>query len=297
MRPLWSSLALLLVSLLHVEGYTCPSGKSKETITLAVGESVDFSTQETDTYGKNIKRVVKFKRGKKSKCKLNFSCSAFTLTAKNSNCNKGSDFMKIGKEKFCEDNSPDVTVNGRTLNVLFRSNKRSKGGDGAECTATCISNDEASTSAPSTDPPTTTPTPATTAAPTTGGVTNGPGVSVPNVPNPGSNGGQGNLGRLSYLADGAVIVAPSGYERSWNVNNEGSKADDVSFILELISRVAEEHPAADANNVNLIGTSNGAAIIYRLLIATGIDRPFHRVFPMVSSMISVQWRDGSFWKS
>ena len=82
--------------------------------------------------------------------------------------------------------------------------------------------------------------------------------------------------RLSYLADGAVIVAPSGYERSWNVNNEGSKADDVSFILELISRVAEEHPAADANNVNLIGTSNGAAIIYRLLIATGIDRPFQR---------------------
>merc|ERR1711994_129895 len=174
-----------------------------------------------------------------------------------------------------------------------------------------------------------------------GGVTSGPGVTVPNVPNPGSdggtfeitivqswsqetnyarvtqvqvppttagqkvpmvidlhgNGGQGNLRRLSYLADGAVIVAPNGYERSWNVNNEGSKADDVSFIPELISKVAEAHPAADANNVNLIGTSNGAAIIYRLLIATGVDRPFHRVFPMVSSMISVQWRDGSFWKA
>merc|ERR1719239_364943 len=113
-----------------------------------------------------------------------------------------------------------------------------------------------------------------------GGATSGPGVTVPNVPNPGSdggtfevtivqswsqetdyarvtqvqvppttagqkvpmvidlhgNGGQGNLRRLSYLADGAVIVAPNGYERSWNVNNEGSKADDVSFIPELISR-------------------------------------------------------------
>merc|ERR1719237_928092 len=341
MRPLWTSLALLLVSLLHVEGYTCPSGKSKETITLGVGESVDFSTQETDSYGKNVKCVVKFKRGKRSKCKLNFSCSAFALTAKNPNCNKGSDFMKIGKEKFCGDeNTPDVTINGRTLNVLFRSHKRSKGNAGAVCTASCIDSEEASTSA-STEAPTTTPSPATTAAPTTGGVTSGPGVSVPNVPNPGSdggtfevtivqswsqetnyarvtqvqvppttagqkvpmvidlhgNGGQGNLRRLSYLADEAVIVAPSGYERSWNVNNEGSKADDVSFILELISRVAEEHPAADANNVNLIGTSNGAAIIYRLLIATDIDRPFHRVFPMVSSMISVQWRDGSFWKS
>merc|ERR1719418_327626 len=168
MRPFWSSLALLLVSLLHVEGYTCPSGKSKKTITLGVGESVDFSTQDADSYGKNVKCVVKFKKAKKAKCELNFSCSAFTLTAKNSNCNRGSDFLKIGKEKFCEDNSPDVTVAGRTLNVLFRSNKRSKGGVGAECTATCISNDEASTSAPPTEPPTTTPTPATTAAPTTG---------------------------------------------------------------------------------------------------------------------------------
>merc|ERR1712165_151264 len=341
MRLIWTSLALVLASLWHVQGYTCPPGKSKKTINLGVGESVDFSTQDADSYGKNVKCVVKFKKAKKAKCELNFSCSAFTLTAKNSNCNRGSDFLKIGKEKFCEDNSPDVTVAGRTLNVLFRSNKRSKGGEGAECEATCVDpGDETPTTVapPATTPP---PTPVTTAAPTTGGVTSGPGVTVPNVPNPGSdggtfeitivqswsqetnyarvtqvqvppttagqkvpmvidlhgNGGQGNLRRLSYLADGAVIVAPNGYERSWNVNNEKSKADDVSFILELIARVAEDHPAADANNVNLIGTSNGAAIIYRLLIATGIDRPFHRVFPMVSSMISVQWRDGSFWKS
>merc|ERR1712184_155454 len=86
-RPLWTSLALLLLAALsHAEDYTCPSGKSKETITLAVGKSVDFSTQENDAYGKNVKCVVKFKRGKRSKCKLNFSCSAFTLTAKNSHC-------------------------------------------------------------------------------------------------------------------------------------------------------------------------------------------------------------------
>merc|ERR1711936_1142121 len=131
MRLIWTSLALVLVSLWHVQGYTCPPGKSKKTITLGVGESVDFSTQDADSYGKNVKCVVKFKKAKKAKCELSFSCSAFTLTAKNSNCNRGSDFLKIGKEKFCEDNSPDVTVAGRTLNVLFRSNKRSKGGEGA----------------------------------------------------------------------------------------------------------------------------------------------------------------------
>merc|ERR1712223_1349215 len=167
MRLIWTSLALVLASLWHVQGYTCPPGKSKKTITLGVGESVDFSTQDADSYGKNVKCVVKFKKAKKAKCELNFSCSAFTLTAKNSNCNRGSDFLKIGKEKFCEDNSPDVTVAGRTLNVLFRSNKRSKGGEGAECEATCVDPDDETptTVAP---PATTTPTPVTTAAPTTG---------------------------------------------------------------------------------------------------------------------------------
>merc|ERR1712223_377522 len=167
MRPIWTSLALVLASLLYVQGYTCPPGKSKKTITLGVGESVDFSTQDADSYGKNVKCVVKFKKAKKAKCELNFSCSAFTLTAKNSNCNRGSDFLKIGKEKFCEDNSPDVTVAGRTLNVLFRSNKRSKGGEGAECEATCVDPDDETptTIAP---PATTPPTPVTTTAPTTG---------------------------------------------------------------------------------------------------------------------------------
>merc|ERR1711962_1926993 len=124
MRLIWTSLALVLASLWHVQGYTCPPGKSKKTITLGVGESVDFSTQDADSYGKNVKCVVKFKK------------------AKNAKCNRGSDFLKIGKEKFCEDNSPDVTVAGRTLNVLFRSNKRSKGGEGAECEATCVDPDD-----------------------------------------------------------------------------------------------------------------------------------------------------------
>jgi len=229
MRPLWSSLALLLVSLLHVEGYTCPSGKSKETITLGVGESVDFSTQETDTYGKNVKCVVKFKRGKKSKCKLNFSCSAFTLTAKNSNCNKGSDFMKIGKEKFCGDeNTPDVTINGRTLNVLFRSHKRSKGNAGAVCTASCIDPEEASTtSAAPTDPPT---TPATTAAPTTGST----GGS-----NTGSKGytqawlrGPGDF--VAHVHEGLELADGSGFVAV------GETSDESNFGQILVTRVDTE---------------------------------------------------------
>ena len=58
--------------------------------------------------------------------------------------------------------------------------------------------------------------------------------------------------------------------------NEKSKADDVAFILELIQKVLEEEPVADEDNVNLFGTSNGAALIYRMIIATQADRPFRR---------------------
>merc|ERR1712055_635394 len=68
---------------------------------------------------------------------------------------------------LCDHNSPDVTVAGRTLNVLFRSNKRSKGGEGAECEATCVDPDDETPTTVA--PPATTPTPpVTTAAPPVG---------------------------------------------------------------------------------------------------------------------------------
>ena len=58
--------------------------------------------------------------------------------------------------------------------------------------------------------------------------------------------------------------------------NERSKADDVAFILELISKVVKQEPVADEDNVNLIGTSNGAGLIYRIIIDSLPDRPFRR---------------------
>ena len=39
--------------------------------------------------------------------------------------------------RYCKTNSPTVEVKGTKLGVVFKSNKRSKGGAGASCTATC----------------------------------------------------------------------------------------------------------------------------------------------------------------
>jgi len=122
------------------------------------------------------------------------------------------------------------------------------------------------------------------------------GQKIPVVIHLHGNGGQGNTQVLGkWLGEDCVIVSADGYERSWNIYTEKSKADDVGFILGLIAMVGEEIPAADMNNVNIIGTSNGAALTYTLMIQTGADRPFRRAFPMVSSLISPQYHDGSFW--
>ena len=73
-----------------------------------------------------------------------------------------------------------------------------------------------------------------------------------------------------------MVVSADGYERSWNIYTEASKADDVQFILALIDKIGQEVAAADMDNINIIGTSNGAALVYRLIIETEADRPFRR---------------------
>ena len=48
-------------------------------------------------------------------------------------------------------------------------------------------------------------------------------------------------------------MAPDGYDGFWNVYSERSKADDVGFVLELIKKIGEEIPAADMEDVTIIG--------------------------------------------
>jgi len=111
------------------------------------------------------------------------------------------------------------------------------------------------------------------------------------------NGGQGNLQRLgNEFDDNIVLVAPDGYERSWNIIKEASKAPDVDFIIKLIAEVGMRYPQADMTDVTIVGTSNGAGLINRLLIEAPSPRPFHRVVPMVSMLGKWQYHDNEFYK-
>jgi len=123
-----------------------------------------------------------------------------------------------------------------------------------------------------------------------------PGQKVPVVFHFHGAGGQGNTHPFgNFLGEECIIVAPDGYERTWNIYAEPSKADDVEFALALIEKIRDEIPQADMDNVNIAGTSNGAALTYQILINTGADRPFKRALPMVSSLIGPQWHDDQFW--
>ncbi|MEO0415866.1 MAG: prolyl oligopeptidase family serine peptidase, partial [Verrucomicrobiota bacterium] len=93
-----------------------------------------------------------------------------------------------------------------------------------------------------------------------------------------------------------LIVAPQGYERSWNIQGEKSLAPDVEFFRQVVAEVLARYPYADKNKVSLVGSSNGGAYIYRLLIE--VNEPlFQKAVPTVSSLLVAQHHDEKFWKS
>ena len=63
-----------------------------------------------------------------------------------------------------------------------------------------------------------------------------------------------------------ILVAAQGYEKSWNVTKERSKAPDVEFVEMILRDISSRYPQADGSNVSLIGSSNGAGMVYRLLV-------------------------------
>merc|ERR550539_1008442 len=310
--------------------YLCPAGATNETITVKNKAKLQFLVAKKTAHNMSceanyvmetcsrVKLACKFKLNGRGK-----ACSGdqalVTANGKTTTLCKG----KKGKYS--------ANVNGDfSIKVVTDGKKPSKGG---KCTIRCTKKAKpTTTTAAPTPPPTTAPPPTSpsggggggTTLPNPGGAAyeltleveqtwtqeaagytrtakvavpaTSAGQKVPVVFHLHGNGGQGDTRPFgNFLGDDCIIVAPDGYERSWNIYSEASKADDVQFILDLIAKVGAEIPAADMENVNIAGTSNGAALTYQILINTGADRPFRRAFPMVSSLIGPQFHDDQFW--
>ena len=112
------------------------------------------------------------------------------------------------------------------------------------------------------------------------------------------NGGNAHssIGRWPQLLEGHLIVAPQGYQRSWNISDEKSKAPDVDFFRLILNRIENKYPNADLSKISLIGFSNGAGFVFRLLIELNGTIKITNAVPLVSSMVEQQYHDQVFWK-
>lgn len=93
-----------------------------------------------------------------------------------------------------------------------------------------------------------------------------------------------------------LVVSPQGYKGGWNISAEATKAPDTDFFKEIIKDLKVKYPKANLSGVSMVGFSNGAGYIFRLLIEIDDENLIKRVVPMVSSMEEGQYRDGSFWQ-
>lgn len=96
-------------------------------------------------------------------------------------------------------------------------------------------------------------------------------------------GGSGNINSFGYI-NNAIHVAPTGYLNFWNIGKEPSKAPDVDFIRQII-RYLRAHSNVDENRITIIGSSNGGALLNRLMIELE-DGMFHQGVGVVTCMIS-----------
>jgi len=91
-----------------------------------------------------------------------------------------------------------------------------------------------------------------------------------------------------------ILVAPTGYENSWNICSENSNAPDVEMINELVIQL-QGYSNVNPNKIRILGTSNGAGLTNRVFIENtnpGIDI----VCAIVSHLNDFQYHSGNFYK-
>ena len=112
------------------------------------------------------------------------------------------------------------------------------------------------------------------------------------------NGGQAQnaLGKWPQRLPDHLVIAGQGYEKSWNISDERSRAPDVDFFRDMVADIKQRYPQADLSKTTIMGFSNGAGMVFRLLIETDESTPIQNAIPLISSMVTEQFHDGSFWK-
>ena len=90
-----------------------------------------------------------------------------------------------------------------------------------------------------------------------------------------------------------IIIAPEGYENSWNIGRESSKAPDTDFINQIINNL-NRLENVDEDNISIIGYSNGSALVNQLLIELQSEA-FKKAVCEFCQLNTLQYQDDRFW--
>lgn len=104
----------------------------------------------------------------------------------------------------------------------------------------------------------------------------------------------GLVRRYPALASRYIMVFADGYQKSWNIVSERSKADDRGFIEEIVRRLAS-FDNVRKNEFTIMGSSNGAALVNQLAIECRL--PNIRSYICAVSPLNVFQHDGQNFKA
>lgn len=91
-----------------------------------------------------------------------------------------------------------------------------------------------------------------------------------------------------------ILIAPNGYQNTWNICSENSDAPDIEMIDDLVNDL-QDYSNVNSNKIRILGTSNGAGLANRIFIENtnpGIDI----VCTIVSHLNDYQYHSGNFYK-
>ncbi len=91
-----------------------------------------------------------------------------------------------------------------------------------------------------------------------------------------------------------ILIAPTGYQNTWNICAENSDAPDIEMINDLVNQV-QSYANVNPTKIRILGTSNGAGLANRIFIENmnpGIDI----ICAVVSHLNDFQYHSGDFYK-
>jgi hypothetical protein len=106
--------------------------------------------------------------------------------------------------------------------------------------------------------------------------------------------GPGMINQFLSTLSCHILVAPSGYQTSWNICAENSDAPDVEMIQDLVINL-QGYTNVNPNKIRILGSSNGAGLANRVFIENtnpGIDI----ICAIVSHLNEPQYHSGNFYK-